>query len=52
MAKLLGTDISNKVRRRIRMSVCMAVKTDDASAWTFGPAVFGLVELLLWKRGQ
>ena len=52
MAKFLGSDIPNKMRRCIRMSVCMAVKTNHSTAWTFGSAVLGLIELLLWKGRQ
>ena len=49
MPEFLWPDIPDKVCRGIRMSVCMAVKTDDPAAWTLGPPVLGLIELLLGK---
>src|SRR5512136_2255091 len=39
MPKFLWPDIPHKVRRGVCMSVCMAVKTNDPTAWTLGSPV-------------
>ena len=50
MTKLLRADISSQVRTGIRVAVRMTLEAGDATAWTDGPTVFRLVELLLRER--
>ena len=51
MAKFLGTDIAYKMSRSIGVPVGVAIKADDPAAGPFGTTIFGLVKLLLRKRG-
>jgi hypothetical protein len=52
MAELLGPNVTYKVSRGIRMSICVTVEAGNPPTGTLGAAVFGLVELLLRKGAQ
>src|ERR1700730_1282194 len=52
MAIGLGTDIADKMRRAVSMTVRMTIEASDATARLLGTAILGLVELLLRERRQ
>src|SRR5207249_4358159 len=50
MPKLLGTNVAHQVRGRVGMAIRMTVEAGYTSARLLSPAIFCLIELLLWKR--
>src|SRR6267143_4311437 len=49
MAELLRANVTDLVGGAIRAAIRMAVEAGHAEAGLFGAAIFGRVELLLWK---
>ena len=50
MAGLGRTSVGRKMRRPIRMTVCVAIEAGHAPTRQLRTAIFGLIELLLRKR--